>query len=284
MTIWGCCSYNGATAMAALLRQTGIPVLGQIPWGAHICLFYETKQDLLDSHVAYFKTGLQANERCIWAISEPVTEQEARDALAQSVPDFARHLAKGRIEFLSGRDWYLKGEEFDLQRITGGWHEKLRAALADGFAGMRVSGNAFWLDTEHWKDFLQYEHELDRSLAGQAMIVLCTYPLDTSRAMDVLDVARAHDVAVARRKGIWEIIETFEPNVEPSMLTGREREVLGWVVQGKSAWEIGEILQIKKRTVDEHVQRATRKLGATNRTQAAAIAIRDRIVDPGVPS
>jgi DNA-binding CsgD family transcriptional regulator len=270
--------------MAALLRQTGIPVLGQIPWGAHICLFYETKQDLLDSHVAYFKTGLQANERCIWAISEPVTEQEARDALAQSVPDFERHLAKGRIEFLSGRDWYLKGEEFDLQRITGGWHEKLRAALADGFAGMRVSGNAFWLDTEHWKDFLQYEHELDRSLAGQAMIVLCTYPLDTSRAMDVLDVARAHDVAVARRKGIWEIIETFEPNVEPSMLTGREREVLGWVVQGKSAWEIGEILKIKKRTVDEHVQRATRKLGAANRTQAAAIAIRDRIVDPGVPS
>jgi DNA-binding CsgD family transcriptional regulator len=284
MTIWGCCSYNGATAMAALLRQTGIPVLGQIPWGAHICLFYETKQDLLDSHVAYFKTGLQANERCIWAISEPVTEQEARDALAQSVPDFERHLAKGRIEFLSGRDWYLKGEEFDLQRITGGWHEKLRAALADGFAGMRVSGNAFWLDTEHWKDFLQYEHELDRSLAGQAMIVLCTYPLDTSRAMDVLDVARAHDVAVVRRKGVWEIIETFEPNVEPSTLTGREREVLGWVVQGKSAWEIGEILRIKKRTVDEHVQRATRKLGAANRTQAAAIAIRDRIVDPGVPS
>jgi DNA-binding CsgD family transcriptional regulator len=102
--------------------------------------------------------------------------------------------------------------------------------------------------------------------------------------MDVLDVARAHDVAVARRKGVWEIIETFEPNVEPTTLTGREREVLGWVVQGKSAWEIGEILRIKKRTVDEHVQRATRKLGATNRTQAAAIAIRDRIVDPGVPS
>jgi DNA-binding CsgD family transcriptional regulator len=270
--------------MGALSRQTGIPVLSQIPWGAHICLFYETKQDLLDSHVAYFKAGLQANERCLWAISDPVTERDARDALSQGVPDFARHLAEGRIEFLSGREWYLKGNEFDLQRITGGWHEKLRAALADGFEGMRVSGNAFWLATEHWDDFLQYEHELDRLLAGQAMIVLCTYSLGASRAMDVLDVARAHDVAVARRKGVWEIIETFEPNVEPTTLTGREREVLGWVVQGKSAWEIGEILRIKKRTVDEHVQRATRKLGATNRTQAAAIAIRDRIVDPGVPS
>jgi DNA-binding CsgD family transcriptional regulator len=270
--------------MAALSRQTGIPVFGQIPWGAHICLFYETKQDLLDSHAAYFKAGLQSNERCIWVISEPVTEQDARDALAQGVPDFERHLAKGRIEVLSGREWYLKGDAFDLQRVTRGWREKLGVALADGCEGIRVSGNAFWLATEHWENFLHYEHEVDGSLAGQAMIALCTYPLETSRACDMLDVAQAHDIAVARRKGVWEVIETFEPNVEPSSLTGREREVLGWVVQGKSAWEIGEILQIKKRTVDEHVQRATRKLGATNRTQAAAIAIRDRIVDPGVPS
>jgi LuxR family quorum sensing-dependent transcriptional regulator len=55
---------------------------------------------------------------------------------------------------------------------------------------------------------------------------------------------------------------------------------LNWVARGKSAWEIGEILKITKRTVDEHVQKATRKLGAANRTQAAAIAIRDRIVNP----
>lgn len=115
--------------MAPPLRRTGIAVLGQVPWGAHVCLFYETKQDLLDAHIAYFAAGLQDHEFCLWAISDPITEQEARDALAQGVPDFKRHLAEGRIEFLSGREWYLKGEEFDLQRITGGWHEKLRGAL-----------------------------------------------------------------------------------------------------------------------------------------------------------
>ena len=36
------------------------------------------------------------------------------------------------------------------------------------------------------------EHELDRSLAGQRMLVLCTYSLQASRAVDLLDVARAH--------------------------------------------------------------------------------------------
>jgi LuxR family transcriptional regulator, quorum-sensing system regulator BjaR1 len=62
-------------------------------------------------------------------------------------------------------------------------------------------------------------------------------------------------------------------------LTPREREVLALVAQGKSAREIGEILRIAKRTVDEHVQAAVRKLSAANRTHAVAIALRDGIVE-----
>ena len=62
------------------------------------------------------------------------------------------------------------------------------------------------------------------------------------------------------------------------VLTPRERDVLAWVAQGKSAWEIGEILEIAKRTVDEHAQTAVRKLGAVNRTHAVAIALRDNLI------
>jgi LuxR family quorum sensing-dependent transcriptional regulator len=65
---------------------------------------------------------------------------------------------------------------------------------------------------------------------------------------------------------------------KPHNLTAREVEVLSWVAVGKSAWEIGEILDIAKRTVDEHVQTAVRKIGAVNRTHAVALALRDRII------
>jgi LuxR family transcriptional regulator, quorum-sensing system regulator BjaR1 len=67
-----------------------------------------------------------------------------------------------------------------------------------------------------------------------------------------------------------------QPNVIP--LTPREREVLSWAAQGKSAWETGEILGIAKRTVDEHVQTASRKLNAVNRTQAVVAALRERFI------
>jgi LuxR family quorum sensing-dependent transcriptional regulator len=61
-------------------------------------------------------------------------------------------------------------------------------------------------------------------------------------------------------------------------LTSRQIEVLTWVARVKSAWEIGEILDIAKRKVDEHVQTAVRKIGAVNRTHAVAIAVRDHLI------
>ncbi len=47
-------------------------VLGDMPWGSHVCLFYETKDDLLDTAIPFFKAGLESNEFCLWAPSQPL--------------------------------------------------------------------------------------------------------------------------------------------------------------------------------------------------------------------
>jgi DNA-binding CsgD family transcriptional regulator len=55
-------------------------------------------------------------------------------------------------------------------------------------------------------------------------------------------------------------------------LNRREAEVLLWVSRGKTSRETATILSIASKTVDKHVERIQRKLGAENRTVAAAIA------------
>jgi DNA-binding CsgD family transcriptional regulator len=271
--------------MSTTLRRTGVNVLGDMPWGAHVCMFYESKDDLLDALVPFFKAGLESNEFCLWAPSQPLTPEEARMALLRRIPAFDRHLAAGNMEIVPGREWYLNGgERFDLKKITSGWDEKLRGALAKGYDGMRVSGNAFWLNTNHWKAFCEYERELNRSLEGQPMMVLCTYPIVVSGAAEVLEVAQAHQLAVALRDGDWEAVEPVPIPARDHPLTPREREALWWAAQGKSASQIGKILHITKRTVDEHTKNAARKLGAANRTQAVAIALRERLIGKSSPS
>ena len=56
-------------------------------------------------------------------------------------------------------------------------------------------------------------------------------------------------------------------------LTARETEVLTWIAQGKTNYEIGVILSACTGTICKHVERILRKLCVENRTAAAAIAI-----------
>ncbi len=56
-------------------------------------------------------------------------------------------------------------------------------------------------------------------------------------------------------------------------LTPREAEVLTWIAQGKSNYEIGVILKACTGTICKHVEHILAKLSVENRTAAAAIAI-----------
>lgn len=55
-------------------------------------------------------------------------------------------------------------------------------------------------------------------------------------------------------------------------LTEREAEVLAWIAQGKTNYEIAVILGAATGTVRKHVEHILSKLKVENRTSAAAIA------------
>lgn len=61
-------------------------------------------------------------------------------------------------------------------------------------------------------------------------------------------------------------------------LTDREREVLSLIVDGKSNAEIAEILSVSLSTARFHVSTILSKLGATNRAEAAALAVKHDLV------
>ena len=63
------------------------------------------------------------------------------------------------------------------------------------------------------------------------------------------------------------------------ILSKREIEVLSWIKEGKTSWEIARILLISERTVNFHVRNVIKKLDAKNRTHALAIAVAERLID-----
>jgi DNA-binding CsgD family transcriptional regulator len=63
-----------------------------------------------------------------------------------------------------------------------------------------------------------------------------------------------------------------------SGLTARETEILQWISYGKTASEIAIIASVSEHTVNSHTASILKKLGAVNRTQMVATAIRNRII------
>ncbi len=104
----------------------------------------------------------------------------------------------------------------------------------------------------------------------------------TQEARGHLDAART----AARRLGAAPLLAELSSTAPASRreagpagaLTSRETEILGLVAQGRSNGEIARQLFISAKTVSVHVSNILAKLGASGRTEAAAIARRDQLV------
>lgn len=61
-------------------------------------------------------------------------------------------------------------------------------------------------------------------------------------------------------------------------ITSREKEILIWLKEGKSTWEISVILNISQNTVKFHIKNILNKLQAVNRSQAISIAFEQKLI------
>ncbi|HEV2827901.1 MAG TPA: PAS domain-containing protein [Pyrinomonadaceae bacterium] len=245
--------------MESELRDTGIGIVGDVRWGTHFCYFYETKQDLLDILVPYFKAGLEDNEFCLWIVSnsELITSEEAKAALAEVVPNLDQYLSEGRIEIVSHDQWwFLKSRTFDLQRAAHQFKEKLDDALAAGYVGMRVNGSPAWMRAERHEELCEFEKEVDRLYPSLRIIVACTYPIGASTADLLFEVARSHRFTIARRRGQWDVLETPELLQAKQQIAQLNRELEQRVRERTKELEtanekLGEEIQERKRAEEQ---------------------------------
>jgi DNA-binding CsgD family transcriptional regulator len=274
--------------MATGLRNSGIPFLDQVSWGSHLCAFYETPHDLLDTVAGYFAAGIAANETCAWAMPDAARTDRAESRLRDVIPQFDEHVGSGRLQLITAADRYMVDGRFDADAFDTFWAELLDQALARGRDGLRISGEALWLSARPRADARTSERCLDRLIAGRPLIVLCTYSLATSGAADLLDAVRRRHPVVARRSGDWQPLDVARlPRIDIAVrdiedaiarvqlhlqgsdqLTERERKVFALLITGASSKEVGRALGISPRTVDFHRGNIIEKLGARNTADA----------------
>jgi DNA-binding CsgD family transcriptional regulator len=281
-----------ATKNGQRLRDTGLEAVGAVPWGTHFSIFYETKKDLLEIVVPFFKAGLQANEFCLWIVanSELLTINEAKAVLYAAVPDFDRLLKNGNIEIVPYYKWFLTGRAVNVRKAIARFRQKVSEAANRGFSGTRLTGSPAWMRNNlRARSFREFEQKFDGQLTREQMIAACTFPLRLSGAEDILNVARTHQFAVTVRKGAWKRVEIADiesakrearqtTSPELDQLTFRQREILQLVAKGQNTKQIADLLGISVKTVEAHRLQLMRRLKIDNIPGLVRFAVRTGLV------
>jgi DNA-binding CsgD family transcriptional regulator len=95
---------------------------------------------------------------------------------------------------------------------------------------------------------------------------LGTNAIDPRCALLLREKTKMHPVSHSDQRGVKAALGSPE-------LTPREAEVLFWISQGKSNYDIGVILGAKTGTICKHVGHILSKLNVENRTSAAVVAL-----------
>ena len=175
-----------------------------LPWGSHVCQFYNRKEDLVKMLVPYFKQGLEKNEACVWFVGD-LTVEEAENALAPIVPGLKRYMAQGQIQIRHYTEFYTNpnGTLRPPNQLSDQFADVGSRMLANGFAGLRASGNVSWINNEEsMSRFMDYETKVHCAIQGSRMMAVCTYPARAAALHRCRELIHNHGNIYVKR-GEW---------------------------------------------------------------------------------
>lgn len=191
------------------MRKSGITYIGDIPWGTHICGFYESEQDLAKFVIPYLHAGLENNEYCIWVISDLADPLEAEAMLADTFQDFTNSSSK--IEILSQAEWYEQYNKVDEETINI-VAQKLNYAFAQGCDGLRICGDVSRYEY-NWREIMNLEFKSFENIEMFNVVALASYQLSSLNVYEIVDISSNYKFAFVETGYEWKCSETvFEYN------------------------------------------------------------------------
>jgi anti-anti-sigma regulatory factor len=168
--------------------------VGIVRLGEHACCRFAERSDRRRAAVALVRDGLRRGHKVVYLV-----EQEDVDAfvaeLAAVDDDVGPAVARGQLEVRRSRDAYTPGGTFEVERMLATCRDARAEALAEGWAGLSVTGEACAsLSGAPGVERLdEYEQRLDE-MDAEDSVLLCQYDHRRFDAGTLSGVAHRHDV------------------------------------------------------------------------------------------
>ncbi|MBA6257678.1 MULTISPECIES: LuxR family transcriptional regulator [unclassified Colwellia] len=123
-----------------------------------------------------------------------------------------------------------------------------------------------------------------RSVSGEIAVFSIVTDISHEEGRKILDDALlfSHTFSTHLFEQYVAIQAKIEHIKNRKKLTKRETQCMLWACEGKTSWEISQIINITERTIIFHLNNSVKKLGASNRQHAVAKIIKNGLIQPEI--
>ncbi len=176
----------------------GSSAFGALRAGDHLCFPYETLDEREATVVAFIREGLEHHERCLF-IGTLEEQTRLRASLRAAGVPVDRALERRALVLATQAETYVRSGRFDAEDALAMLDEHIDAALADGFFGLRATGESSRpVSDEVWPEVHRYEALMNERFARRPFIGLCRFHTSALSADRLRDVLRVHPFAFVR--------------------------------------------------------------------------------------
>jgi DNA-binding CsgD family transcriptional regulator len=277
--------------------SSGIPGVGEIQPGAHLCALYSGPDERDRLLVPFMQEGLRHGDRCVCLIDDLEPASMRQRAYGPARPCDARR--SGHLGVYPASDAYLRTGEFSVEQMISFLVASPASSTDDEVPLLRAAGEMSWVPHEPGpKELSVYESAVTRVLAELPALFLCMYDLRRLEVGMLVDVLRLHSkvlldgtvlhnphcVALTDcRKHTPDAVPTYPLARLPTgrvdggdqwlSLTGAEVRVAELVASGMTNRATAEELVVSPHTVDAHLKHMYVKLGIHSRVELTVLAL-----------
>jgi PAS domain S-box-containing protein len=238
--------------------------LAKLKHGDHICSIYENADEQMAAVVPFIIDGLARGERCVYIVNDRTIE-EAVETLEAAGVDVAQERRRGALRLLTHQDTYLRASRFVPQAMIDFIRQAETEALADGFSGLRLTGEPTWsFGPEPGCDrLIEYEALLNQLTTNSKSVILCQYHHSRFGSPCIHDVLRTHPLAILGDQLCPN--PYYEP---PELVLSPEPQASAEYERMRAAWWIAQLE--RARVAEQERERALETLEQSRRRLAEA--------------
>jgi sugar-specific transcriptional regulator TrmB len=154
----------------------------------HVILMYDSLEGKRNTLFSYLRYGLENGEAVKYVCSEE-SPRDIRMAMQKFGIPVSEHEKTGALDIMNYTDIYIKDGKFSVLDIMDAWDNYYSSALAEGFKGLRVTGEmSCFIEHSLVDELIEYEKAL-HTILDIPLTAICAYNSETlARIENPLDV------------------------------------------------------------------------------------------------